>query len=193
MDIPPTIPTSFVPRLTSATVHRFSADSVSAFSIFAYGVLGVVLLLSAGLFVYDRVLASALVERKAALEKSQKTIDLATVRSFVQLRDRLNSGTTLLANHVAFSNLFSIFDALLPSTVRLSSMHLSFDAAKKVKLDGSGTAKSFNALAAAATAFATDARFKEAIFSNMTVDKEKHTISFVLSATLDPKAVSFSP
>lgn len=193
MDIPPTIPTSFVPRLASVATRRFSSDSMSAFSIFAYGTLSIVLLLTAGLFVYDRVLASALATRNDALDKSQKTIDLATVRSFVQLRDRINSGTALLANHVAFSSFFSTFDTLLPTTVRLSSIHLSFDAANKVKLDGSGTAKNFNALAAASTAFATDGRFKEAIFSNMTVDKENRTISFVLSATLDPEVVSFSP
>lgn len=193
MDIPPTIPTSFVPRLTSTPIRRFSTDSVNAFSIFAYSVLGVVLLLTAGVFVYDRLLVSEIATKGVVLKKSQTGIDLATVRNFVQLRDRLNSGTTLLANHVAFSSFFSMFDTLLPSTVRLSSLHLSFDAVKKVRLDGSGTAKSFNALAAASAALATDGRFKETTFSNMTIDKENHTISFVLSATLDPKAVSFSP
>lgn len=193
MDIPPTIPTSFVPRLTSSAVRRFSPDSVSMFNIFAYSVLGIVLLLTVSVFSYDRILVGTLATKGKELETSQKAIDLATVQGFIQLRDRLNVGATLLANHVAFSNFFALFETLVPSTIRLSSLHLSFDAAKKVRLDGSGTAKNFNALAAASAAFATDGRFKEAVFSNMAVDKETHTVSFVLSATLDPKVVSFSP
>lgn len=130
--------------------------------------------------------------RDAELAKAEKAIDFATVESFVQLRNRLNSGTALLANHVAFSGFFSLLETLLPTTVRFTSLHLSLDTARKVKLEGAGVARSFNALAAVSTAFATDGRIKEAIFSNLAVNKDD-TVSFILSAIVDPKAVAFSP
>lgn len=192
MDIPPTIPTSFIPRSASAVTRRFSSDSVDTYSIFAYAILAVIFALALGVFFYDRILAGTLSARDTALTTAEKAIDLATVEGFVQLRDRLNSGSMLLANHVAFSNFFAFLETLLPSTVRLSTLHLALDATKKVRLDGSGVAKNFNALAAVSTSFANDGRIKEAIFSNLVVNKDS-TVSFVLSATLDPKTVAFTP
>lgn len=192
MDIPPTIPTSFVPRSASTVARQSRVDSIGAFSLFAYVVLGIVFALAIGVFVYGRILSNMRTSKDTALARAEKAIDVATVEGFVQLRNRLNSGMTLLSNHVAFSGFFSLIETLLPTTVRLSSLHLSLDTTKKVKLEGSGVAKSFNALAAVSSAFATDGRIKEAIFSNLVVNRD-NTVSFVLSATLDPKVVAFSP
>ncbi len=192
MDIPPTIPTSFVPRSASAVARRLSPDSANTFGLFSYAVLGVVFVLALGVFFYGRILAGTLASRDAALIKAEKAIDLATVEGFVQLRDRLNSGTLLLANHIALSGFFTLLETLLPTSVRLTTLHLSLDSTKKVRLDGSGVAKNFNALAAVSTAFAADGHIKEAIFSNIVVNKDG-SVSFILSATLDPKTVAFSP
>jgi hypothetical protein len=192
MDLPPTIPTSFVPQSASAAARRFRSDFTGAFGFLAYGVLAVVLALAIGVFFYGRILAATQAGKDTALTKAEAAIDPATVVGFVRLRDRLNSGATLLANHVAFSGFFTLLETLQPTTVRLTSLHLALDDAKKVKLEGSGTAKSFNALAAASTAFATDGRIKEAIFSNIVVNKDS-SVSFALAATLAPSLVTFSP
>lgn len=192
MDLPPTIPTSFVPQSASAAARRFRTDFTGAFGFFAYGVLAVVFALAIGVFFYGRILAATQAGKDAALTKAEAAIDPATVVGFVRLRDRLNSGTTLLANHIAFSGFFTLLETLQPTTVRLTSLHLALTDAKTVKLEGSGTAKSFNALAAASTAFATDGRIKEAIFSNIVVNKDS-SVSFALAATLAPSLVTFSP
>lgn len=192
MDIPPTIPTSFVPQSASAAARRFRSDFTGAFGFFAYGVLGVVFVLAVGVFFYGRILAATQAGKDAALTKAEAAIDPATVKGFVQLRNRLNSSATLLANHVAFSGFFTLLETLLPSTVRFTSLHLSVTEKKITNLEGSGTAKSFNALAAASVAFATDGRIKDAIFSNIVVNKD-NSVSFSFSATLDPALVAFSP
>lgn len=167
-------------------------EFVGGYGLFAYGALGLIFVLALGTFAYDRVLAGMQSSREEALLKAEKAIDLATVEGFVQLRNRLNSGTTLLGNHVALSGFFGLLEKLLPTTVRLTSLHLAFDANRKVKLDGAGVARSFNALAAVSTTFANDGRIKEAIFSNLVVNKDS-SVSFILSATLDPKVVAFTP
>lgn len=192
MDIPPTIPTSFVPQSASANARRFRTDFTGAFGFFAYGVLGIVFVLAIGVFFYGRILATTQASKDAALTKAEAAIDPATVAGFVQLRNRLTSGATLLDNHVAFSGFFKVLETLLPTNVRLTSLHLVFDTPAKVKFDGSGTAKSFNALAAASNAFAADGRIKEAIFSNIVINKDS-SVSFTLSAALDSKLVAFSP
>lgn len=192
MALPPTIPTSFVPKPASVATRRFRTDLTGAFSFFGYSVLGVVILLTIGVFFYERVLIGIQNSKDAELAKIDAAIDPATAKVFVQLRDRLNSGTGLLDKHIAFSGFFSLIEDILPSTVRLSSIRLSIDDAKKIKLTGSGIAKSFNALAFTSTSFATSNHIKEAIFSNIVVNKDD-SVSFSLSANLNPALIAFSP
>ncbi len=192
MDIPPTIPTSFVPRSASAIVQRPRFEFTGGYALFAYVVLGIVFVLALGAFAYDRVLTGMQTAREAALVDANKKIDPVTVAGFIKLRDRLNSSTTLLSNHIALSGFFTVVEGLLPTSVRLSSLHLALDATKKVRLDGSGVARSFNALAALSASFAADGRIKEAIFSNLAINKDS-SVSFTLSAALDPKMVAFTP
>lgn len=189
MALLPTLPTSFVPPSASSAVSTYRSN---ALSFFAYAILGIVFVLAIGVFLYGRLLASELSSKETFLHEAETAIDLATVESFVRLRDRLASGENLLDGHVAFSGFFSSLEKLLPTTVRFSSLHLSVDIAGVSRVEGTGSAKSFNALASASTAFSEDGRIKDAIFSNITINEDS-SVSFVLSATLDPKLTAFSP
>lgn len=191
--LPPTIPTSFVPRPASSVARRFRSDLTGAFGFFAYAVLGIVLLLSVMLLFYGRILDSTRAAKDAELARAEATIDTATVDSFVRLRDRLSSGKTLLASHTAFSGFFTVLDTLVPVNVRFTSLHLTIDSKGRVVLEAAGEARSFNALAATSNAFATDGRIKNAIFSNIAVSQKDSSVSFALSATLDQKVVTFTP
>jgi hypothetical protein len=196
MDLPRTIPTSFVPQPASTAARRFHSDFTGAFSFLAYAVLGIIFALAIGVFFYGRILSATKASKDAQLIQAEATIDPATVRGFVQLRNRLSSGAKLLDNHVAFSNFFALIETLLPTPVRFNSVHLTVTgantSAKKIGLEGTGVAKSFNALAAASGAFATEGRIKDAIFSNIVVNRD-NSVSFVLSASLDPTLVAFAP
>ena len=191
MALPPTIPTSFVPH-SNISGRQFRSDYSGAFGFFAYTVLGIVFALSLGVVLYGRVLASDKADKDAKIAAAQQSIDPKTIESFVRLRDRLVASQSLLDGHPAFTGLFSILTKIMPTTVRFTSLHLSFDLVGTPKLEGSGVAKSFNALAATSEAFATDGRIKDAIFSHLNVNKD-NSISFILAATLDPKIISFSP
>ena len=193
MALPPTLPTSFVPHSVSATPRRFRTDLTSAFGFFSYMILAIVFALAIGVFFYGRILSAEQFTKDAALTKAESSIDPETVDSFVRLRDRLASGETLLVSHTAFSGFFSSLGTIMPATIRFSSLHLSISDSGAIKIEGSGTAKSFNALAAVSTAFAHDGRIKDAIFSNITINAKDNSVSFELAATLDPKAVTFSP
>ncbi len=192
MAFPSNIPTSFVPRPTAAP-RKFRTDLTNAFDFLAYGILGIVFALALSVFFYGRILAASQSAKDTALAQAEAAIDSTTVENFVRLRDRLLSGQTLLANHTAFSEFFSLLETLMPTAVRFTSLHLSIDDVGIVKLEASGIARSFNALAAASTAFAADGRIKNAIFSNIIVNPKDRSVSFGLSASLDPKLIAFSP
>ncbi|HCR52645.1 TPA: hypothetical protein DIV48_03330 [Candidatus Kaiserbacteria bacterium] len=193
MALPPTIPTSFVPHPTGAAPRRFRADLTGAFDFFAYGVLGFVFILALGVFLYGRVLAADKLAKDAKVSAALTSIDLETVDDFVRLRDRLTSGQVLLEKHMAFSTLFAALEKLLPATVRFTSLRLSIDSSGATSMEGSGVAKSFNALAATSAAFAQDGRIKDAIFSNITVNAKDSSVSFTLSAMLEPDITAFTP
>lgn len=191
--LPPTIPTSFVPHPSGATPRRFHFDFTGAFGFVSYAILGIVFVLALGVFAYGRILAGNLSAKDTALAEAEASIDPVTVENFVRLRDRLDSGAALLTGHIAFSNFFALIETLMPSTARFTSLHLAANDEGGVKLEGAGVARSFNALAAASAAFATDGRIKDAIFSNIVVSSKDGSVSFALSAMLDPKLVVFSP
>jgi len=190
--LPPTIPTSFIPHSASAGAHRSSFGFAGVFNFLSYLILVAVFAFAIGIFLYGRILVADESAKNDALAKAEAAINPATVENFVRLRDRLLSGKELIANHVAFSGFFTSLGELTPATVRFSSIHLSIDDAGIIKLEGSGAAKNFNALAAASIAFARDERIKNAIFSNIKVGNKDNSVSFALSAALDPKIVSFS-
>ncbi len=158
----------------------------------SYIVLGIVFLMAIGVFFYGRILSSDKDAKDAALAQAEAAIDPATVESFVQLRDRLNSSQTLLANHTAFSGFFGALETLLPATVRFTALHISLDTSGVAKVEGTGLAKSFNALSVASSDFAADGRIKDVIFSKITVNKDS-SVSFGFSASLDPKLIAFTP
>lgn len=191
--LPPTIPTSFVPHSSGAASRRFRTDFSGAFAFLAYAILGILFVLAVGVFFYGRILENSKAAKDAALAEAVAAIDPVTIDTFVRLRDRLDSGTALLATHPAFSGFFALIETLMPTTVRFTALHLTIDDAKKVKIEGSGVAKSFNALAAASEAFAADGRIKDAIFSNIVVNPKDSSVAFSLTSTLDPKLIAFSP
>lgn len=193
MDLPPTIPTSFVPHPASAQPRGSSTIIPDVIGFIAYFIFVVVFASAIGVFFYGRILASSQASKDAELAKVEATIDPTTIDSFVRLRDRISSSKTLLANHIAFSNFFSLLETIMPTTVRFTALNLSVNNDGTVAVDGSGIAKSFNSLAFASTAFSKDSRIKDAIFSNIAVNAKDGSVSFALSATLDPKTVAFSP
>ena len=193
MALPPNIPTSFVPHSAQGPARRFSsgADFSGALGFIGYGALALVVVVSFGVFIYGRVLAATLAADDQALAKAQASIDPATVQSFVRLQDRLTSSKALLEGHLQMSSFFALLGTVLPTSVSISTLSIDLDATGKPKIEATGVAANFNALAAASNAIAADGRIKNAIFSHITINSD-HTVGFALAATLDPALTAFS-
>ncbi|HEY4522844.1 MAG TPA: hypothetical protein VJK73_00520 [Candidatus Paceibacterota bacterium] len=189
MALPPTIPTSFVPRPNSSAV-RHRSDLTGAFAFIGYGALSLMVALAIGVFVYSQILATEQENKDAELARRVAQIDPQTVAKFVQLRDRLSYGLTLLNKHPAFTGFWSALALSMPTGVRFDSLDITTDESEQVTLEGAGIAESFNALAATSDAFATDGRIKDAIFADIRVTG--NAVSFSLSATIDPTLIAFS-
>lgn len=187
----PSIPTSFVPHPTPSGSQKYRASMLGAFGIVGYIVFGVALAAAIAVFAYDRILIAQNASKDAQLVKAEKQVDPATVEQFIRLRDRLNSSSKLLDNHIALSGFFRLLEKTMPTTARFTSLSLNASGLT-VTVQGAGTANSFNAIAATSQAFGKDGRIKNAIFSQMEVNRQGD-VNFNFSATLDPTLVTYDP
>ncbi len=191
MALPPTIPTSFVPHMGSASPSRARLEPVVFLNVLAYILLGIVCVLALGIFAYERILTSSHTSKEAELSMVQATIDSATIEGFVRLHNRLESSRSLLAAHPAFSKIFSSFEKTLPMKTRFTSLTFAVQEDGTALINGTGIAQSFNVLAATSQMFASDMRIKNAVFSNIRVNKDGSVV-FSLSAKVDQKNLTFS-
>jgi hypothetical protein len=185
----PGIPTSFVPRQpVQPSANHPMRGSNNIFLIVSLVILGIVIALAGAVFAYDKYLTNSLQAKADQLTVAQKQVDQNTIEDFVRLRDRLNTGTDLLTNHIVLSQFLDTLEKLTLANVRFNNMKLAVAGDHTAKIDISGSAKTFNALAAQSNAFAGEKLIKRAIFAGITLSDAK-LVTFRLTADLDPRLV----
>jgi hypothetical protein len=142
---------------------------------------------SVGVFLYARYLAGEEVAKDQELAAAQAQIDQGTIASLVALQQQLVEGKQLLDQHVAFSQFLEEIGTLTPTTVSFQSLSMLLAADHSATVAISGTAASFNALAALSASLATNLAIKDAIFSGISVGKGG--VGFTLSANIDPSLI----
>jgi hypothetical protein len=193
--MPPTIPTSFVPKqpARTETLRGGHFNFQGLFLLIAFFILGLALVASAVVFVYGRYLDGQAAAKVDQLAKAQQNISESTVEQFIWLNNRLTLGEKLLDTHVTLSSFFSLFESLTLQRVQFTSLNLTVKDDRTASLQANGTAASFNALAAESHAFSANPDVKNAIFGNFT-NQKGGAVSFSLSAILTPAAVAaFAP
>jgi hypothetical protein len=193
MAVPPIIPTSFVPHPGGSSAGRNSPMAVvSVLTALGFFAFFFALVAAGGVFVYNNILASEQATKDAKLATAESSLDQTTIEQFLRLRDRFASARTLLNNHDALSGLFNLLSSVTPGTTRFNSVSIVIDDKGQGVVEAAGVAKSFNALAVASDDFSTDARLRNAIFSNIAIGP-KGSVKFMLSASLDPRLIAYAP
>lgn len=187
--LPPTLPTSFVPKQPVTTTVRRTRAKNGIFFYIGLFLLGVAVVGAGLTFGYKTYIESVRTSRKAALELAEKNISAAAVEDFIRLRNRIQASNTLLNKHVVASQFFDVLEGLTLQNVRFQSLILSIGNDRSAKIEMHGVARSFNALAAESAAFAAEKRIKRAIFSGITADKNG-VVSFSLKAELSSKLLT---
>lgn len=189
MALPPTIPTSFVPKQPVATSARPRRSGTNVFLVISGTVVVISMVLAAGVFGYEFYLKNARDQKTADLDEAQKAVNLDTVEEFIRLKNRLNTVETLLDRHIALSEFFDTLEARTLQTVRFSGLSVAVEEDRTAEIQMEGVARSFNALAAQSSAIASEKRIKRAIFSDIAVNKNG-TVGFTLTATVDSRLIT---
>lgn len=188
MALPPTIPTSFVPKQPVLT--RKSTIGFNPFLVVAYFVLGIWILVAFLVFGYQLYLEKIAKQRADDLITAQNNIDQATVTDFIRLRDRFTTAKTVLDKHVTLSHFFDNLENITVQNARFTSLKITVKDTRTASIEMAGVAKNFNALAAQSTAFANDKRFKRAIFSGFVLDQKDGTVKFEVKADVESSLVT---
>jgi Tfp pilus assembly protein PilN len=192
MAVAPSLSTSLVPHQQTEG-KKPSFDVIGLLSYFFYVILGIVFVMAVGVFLYSRVLISIKNSKEAALTKQTQALAAQQVQAaaYARLRSRLDAAVGLVDKHTVASAVFPEIERLLPGTVQLNSIHLSFGEGSP-QFSAEGVAKNYNALALASSAFSKSQHFKDALL------KIEHTyvdgsVAFTFTSTVDPVLTTFSP
>ena len=184
MALPPTIPTSFVPK--QPVLLRKSISGFNPFLVVSYFILGIWVVIAGLVFAYQFYLSRVAEQKSEELRTAQNNIDRATVSEFIRLRDRFTTAKDLLNKHHVPSHFFDELENITIQNVRFTSLKLTIKDTGMATVQMQGVARNFNALAAQSTAFAKDKNFKRAIFSGFTLDSKDNSVTFQVNADVDP-------
>lgn len=189
--LPPTIPTSFVPRQQSGATPaaRRKKSGSNVFMLIGMVMLIGSMLAAAGIFGYEWYLKSDRERKQIALTQAQEAINLPTVEEFIRLKNRFATAQSLLDNHIFLSSFFEVLEERTLQTVTFDSLRISVSESRSAEIQMSGRAVSFNALAAQSALLATEKHIRRAIFSDITTD-EQGLVRFALTATVEPQVIA---
>jgi hypothetical protein len=187
----PTIPTSFVPKQPVHSAARFEKSGGNMLLLIASFMFIFALVGSAGVFGYGTYLDSVLKTKAAALAATEASVNTEAVEEFIRFRDRFAAADEVLDNHVSASAFFDLLESITLANVRFASLNFELQENGVFRIDMDGTARTFNALAAQSKAFADEKLIKRAIFANIATEQNSTTVSFSVTAELDPRLVEF--
>lgn len=168
---------------------RPQQSGTNVFTIFGFGLLLLSIVASAGIFGYQKYLESVRDADAAELEAAKSQINRTTVEDFIRTRDRFVAAKDILNNHIAFSQYLNILEGLTLQTVRFANLRYTLAPTGNASIQMTGSARSFNALAAEASAFTGAKEFKRAIFSGIGLNEKDNTVTFVFSAEIDKSVI----
>lgn len=158
------------------------------FSVFA---LGLALVGAGGAFGYKEYLKGIEKERVAALKAAQNGVNTDEVDQYIRSRDRFGAALDVLDGHIALSNFFDLLEEITLVNVRFDSFSYSLLEDGTAEISLSGSARSFNALAAQSSVFSSEKNLRGAIFSGIELD-EDGTVGFSVDATVTPEILAFT-
>lgn len=188
MALPPTLPTSFVPKQSLPSQSRRPRSAKGVLYYVSFFILVAAVVGAGGTFGYKTYLDTVTKARQLRLESAEKNINPVAVEDYIRLRNRIKVANLILNRHVAPSQFFTTLESLTLQNVRFQTLQLTVKDDRSASIEMQGVARSFNALAAQSSAFAAEKQIRRAIFSGITVDKNG-LVKFALSADLSPKLI----
>ena len=163
----PTQPT-FIPHeaVVSTSVKRGGGGLAELLFLIALVLLIISAALAAGVFLYTQYLQNSNASKLSQLNSAEAAFDPSLVQQLTRLNSRMTAAQTLLAAHLAPSQLFAMLDQSTVQDIEFTS--LTFDATdpQQITLTMTGVAGSVNSIALQAQVFSQSGIITNPIFSS---------------------------
>jgi hypothetical protein len=188
----PKFQSSFIPKgpiAASPLGAQYAKPKATLFGFIATLVFVLTLILSVGVFAYDRYLLSSIGTMGDQLTSARATMQPDTINELVTADKRLQGTRLLLAQHTALSPFFDFLESATLKNVRYTEFLYTADSGG-YEVSMQGQARSYQDVASQSDAFNRSGVFRDPVFSNLDLDA-KGNVTFAFHATIDPSLVSY--
>lgn len=187
--------TSFIPKQSLAPVANRAPRSVSGLNLIAWFLFIVSLLGAGGTFLWNKALEGRINSMNSQIADVKGKLEEDTIYDIKELEKRLKSSEEILNSHIATSKIFEVLQQRTLKTISFNKFAYSIadptGKSKTVTVSMAGRAKNYDAIAQQAEELAKNEYIINPIFSNMTLDEIRGTISFDLTFVVNPALVSY--
>lgn len=190
----PKFQTSFIPKtpITTSSSSSFKAPgSISIIGTFSTIFFVLVILVSGGLFVYERSINSNITQSQNALVQAKSAFESADNKKIILVSNQLKSIKALLSGHTVVSPLFALLEAQTLPTVKFTTFSFTQDATGVVSITIEGDAQSYASLAQQSSIFSSLPYLKKVEFNDITLS-ELGTVHVKIKAVVDPEILLYT-
>lgn len=188
----PKFQTSFIPKKPIVSQEGSGIKiirSTNIFSVVATVMFLVTVIISGGLFVYQRVLSGQIDQGKKEVVAAEGAIEQEKIKELIDANSRIISSKKLLDNHIASSRILLRLQDITIKRMRFNELTYK-NTDKEINLNIKGEVLTYNALAQQEVIFRQSEFFKNPLFSGLSLT-ENGTVSIEFSATIDPALISY--
>lgn len=146
---------------------------------------------AAGVFGYTAYLQNAITSADTSLTRARAAYDPAVIDDILRLNARIINGTTLLQNHLAPSEIFTLLENTTLPSVRFNTFEYAMNQNGVASISLAGEALDFSSVALQSDAFGASKSLHDIMFSDVTTDPATGHVIFKVSAVVDPSLVSY--
>jgi hypothetical protein len=189
----PKFQSSFIPKgpvaPTGPVADAYGRPHASFFGIVATFLFTISIILSLGVFGYERYLLAHIGTLGNDLKSARASMQPDVINELVRADQRMLSTKALLGKHTALSPFFDYMEAATLKNVRFTSFeYLTTD--RGIVITMHGQARSYADVAEQSDSFNRSKIFIDPVFSDLDLDA-KGNVVFTFKAGLDPAAVSY--
>lgn len=189
----PKFQSSFIPKgpvaAASPLAAQYAKPKTTIFGFISTLLFILALVLSLGVFGYERYLLSDIGTMGSNLSSARATLQPDTIKELVNANKRIIGTRALLSKHTALSPFFDYLESATLRSVRYTQFLYVVDQ-NGLELTMHGQAQSYQDVALQSDAFNRSGIFKNPVFSDLDLDS-KGNVTFTFRATLDPAIVSY--
>ncbi len=189
----PKFQSSFIPKGPAASASPLSAQySKPKHTLFGFvaGLAFIVsVVLSIGVFGFEKYLGSSISTMGEELEAAKATLQPEVIKELVNADKRIIGTKTLISRHTALSPFFDYLESGTLKSVRFTDFSF-LNTAKGIELTMKGQARSYTDVALQSDAFNTSKIFTKPVFSDLDLDA-KGNVTFIFHANIESSAISY--